>query len=579
MSSTFEVSSDQKNLTIGPFLGRTRIAYFSMEMAIRPEMHTYSGGLGVLAGDTARSGADLELPMVFVTLISRQGYLRQEFDAEGWQIEKPHPWRPETFATPLRAKVAIPINGRDVWVRPWLHILASALGHPVPILMLDTDLEENHPDDRQITDRLYGGDDAYRLKQEIILGIGGLRLLSALGFAGVSTYHMNEGHAALLALDLLRRYPRPADQVHEGEVKFDVGRVREMCIFTTHTPVEAGHDRFSYGLVGELLGHYLDFDQFKLLAGEHEMNMTVLALQLSGYVNGVAVRHAETTQRMFPGYRIRAVTNGVHLPTWAHPAFRDLFNKHFPSWGHEPEMLVQADQLSDDAIWGAHMTAKRELVDFVSAKTGVHMDPEKPIIGYARRMTSYKRPELLFTSLDALRRINGRHPFQIVLSGKAHPRDEPGKRHIQTIHRHIAELKGEIPVAFIPDYDLTVAKSLVPGIDVWLNTPVPPMEASGTSGMKAALNGGLNLSVLDGWWVEACIEGITGWSIGHDSHQGAAEASAGDLYDKLENLVLPLYYDDRKRWIAMMKAAISKITPYFNTQRMMRRYAAEAYVR
>jgi starch phosphorylase len=303
-------------------------------------MHTYSGGLGVLSGDTARSCADLELPIVFVTLISRQGYLRQEFDGDGRQIAHPDPWNPSEFATPLRAKVAIPIGDREVWVRPWLYVINSPLGHSIPVLLLDTDLEENHPDDRKITDRLYGGGDEYRLKQEIVLGICGLRVLSALGFDHIHSYHMNEGHAALLSLDLLRRYPRPDDQIRPGEVKYDVGRVRQMCIFTTHTPVEAGHDRFSYDLVGRLLGHYMDMEQIRLIAGHDNMNMTLIALMLTGYVNGVAARHAETTQRMFPGYRIRAVTNGVHLPTWAHPAFQELYNTYYPSWGYEPELLI-----------------------------------------------------------------------------------------------------------------------------------------------------------------------------------------------------------------------------------------------
>ena len=565
--------------TIGPFLGRTCIAYFSMEMALRTEMHTYSGGLGVLAGDTARSCADLELPMVFVTLVSRQGFLRQEFDGAGWQIDRPDPWRVEDFATELRAMVAVPIGGRNVWVKPWLHVMPSPLGRSVPVILLDTDIDQNHPDDRTITDRLYGGDVEYRLKQEIVLGIGGQRILSALGFANIRAHHLNEGHAALLALDLLRRYPLPADQVRDGELAYDVGRVRDMCIFTTHTPIEAGHDRFDYGLVQKLLPDFVDIGQLRLLAGDDSLNMTMLALKLSGYVNGVALRHAETTRQMFPGYRIRAVTNGVHLPTWAHPAFSELYTKHAASWAHEPEVLALADQIASAAVWDAHERAKRDLIDLVAARTELKLDPAKPIVGYARRMTSYKRPELLFTDLDALRRINERLPFQIVLAGKAHMHDEPGKHHIQNLHRHIAALRDVLPIAFVPDYDLDVAKALVSGVDVWLNTPVPPMEASGTSGMKAALNGVLNLSVLDGWWIEACVEGVTGWAIGHDGLLGAAEATAQDLYDKLGNTVLPLYYKDRDGWIRMMQSAICKIAPFFNTQRMMRRYAAEAYVR
>ncbi len=567
-----------RKFSIGPYLGRTRIAYFSMEIAIRPEMHTYSGGLGVLAGDTARSCADLELPVVFVTLISREGYLRQEIDAEGRQIEHSDPWEPKDHAVPLRAKVAIPIGDRDVWVRPWLHVLDAPLGYSIPILLLDTDLEENAPEDRRITDKLYGGGDEYRLKQEIVLGIAGLRLLSALGF-NCKVYHLNEGHAALLPLDLLRRYPRPADQVSENGIKYEVGRVREMCIFTTHTPVEAGHDRFPYPLVEELLGRYFEIDQFKRLAGRDEMNMTRLALQLTDYVNGVARRHAETTQRMFPGHRIRFVTNGIHLPTWVHPAFRSLYDRSYPSWGNEPELLVHADQLPPLSVWSAKIEAKRELIELVQRKTGVKMAVDVPTIGFARRMTSYKRPDLIFSDVQRLLKIYEKHPFQLVMSGKAHWRDEQGKSAIKGIGDHMAELHDKIPMAFVPGYDMAIAKTLVSGVDVWLNNPVPPMEASGTSGMKAALNGGLNLSVLDGWWVEACIEGVTGWAIGMDSDGGPAATSADDLYSKLADVVLPLYYEERDKWIWMMKEAISKIPSYFNTQRMMRRYAAEAYLR
>ena len=403
-----------ENRTIGPFLGRTRIAYLTMEIAIRSEMHTYSGGLGVLAGDTARSCADLDLPIVFVSLISRQGYLRQEIGADGAQIEHPDPWEPRDFATPLRAKVAVLIANREVWVRPWLYVIESPLSQRVPVLLLDTDLDENHPEDRRITDTLYGGDSAYRLKQEIVLGVCGVRMLAALGF-NVETYHLNEGHAALLPLDLLRRFPRPADQIKPGELHYDVGRVRENCIFTTHTPVEAGHDRFSYELVTELLGGYFDIEQFKLLAGEDSLNMTLLALKLCGYINGVALRHAETTQRMFPGYKIRAITNGIHPPTWIHPALRELFNRHFPSWGHEPELLAQVDQLPSERISYAHTAAKRDLLKLVESTTGQSLDLDKPIIGYARRMTAYKRPELLFSDLARLRHLARTHPFQVVI--------------------------------------------------------------------------------------------------------------------------------------------------------------------
>jgi starch phosphorylase len=570
--------------TVGPFLARTRIAYFSMEMALRPEMHTYSGGLGVLAGDTAKSCADLGLPVVFVTLVSRQGYLRQEIDADGNQVEHADPWEPTRFATPLRAKVAVLLEGREVWVRPWLHVLSSPIGSAVPVLLLDTDVDENSPEDRRLTDRLYGPGVDYRLKQEAVLGIGGLRVLQALGF-DVRTHHMNEGHAALLALDLLRRYPRQRDQVAAGAMNYRLTPVREACIFTTHTPVEAGHDRFDYGLFEHVLRGYVGTDQVRRIAGDDALNMTRLALNLSGFVNGVAMRHAETTTRMFPGYDIRAITNGVHLPTWAHPAIRALFDASFPSWAHEPEMMVRADQLPADKVWEAHLRAKSDLAAEVQRRTGVLLDPSLPTIGFARRMTAYKRPDLLFTDLERLRRINARHPFQVVLAGKAHPADGPGKALIRRLHEQIRELAPDGPrMVFVPNYETDFARHLVAGVDVWLNTPTPPLEASGTSGMKAALNGVLNLSVLDGWWLEACIEGVTGWAVGHDGdgrghHDGAAAASAEDLYAKLEQVVLPLYHHDRERWVWMMRQAISKIACYFNTQRMMRRYAAEAYIR
>jgi glycogen phosphorylase len=562
--------------SIDPFLSRRRIAYFSMEMALRPEMHTYSGGLGGLAGDTARSAADLDLPMVFVTLVSREGYLRQEVDGEGRQVDHPDPWDPAEWATPLGAMVAVPIEGRQVWVRPWLYVMTCPIGHSVPVLLLDTRLEQNAPEDRGITDRLYGGDNAWRLKQEVILGIGGEMLLQALGFE-IETWHMNEGHAALLTAALLRRYPR-ARRLATGDVlDYDDDRVRAACVFTTHTPVEAGHDHFPYDLVERQLDGLIPVSQLRLLGGEDRLNMTRLALNLSGFVNGVALRHAETTRQMFPGYTIRAVTNGVHVPTWTHPAMAALFQRIAPAWGHDPEELAIADTLLDADVRTAHDAAKADLIAEVRARTGVELRHDLPVIAFARRMTGYKRPDLIFVDLARLRAIHAARPFQLVMAGKAHPKDDGGKALIQHVHRVMGELRGEVQIAFPPGYDMALAKVMVAGADVWLNTPLPPMEASGTSGMKAAVNGGLNLSVLDGWWIEACIDGVTGWAVGGDDRRH--EDDAQDLYDKLERVVLPLWYDDPDRWTWMMKQAISKIAPRFNSQRMMRRYASEAYLR
>ena len=562
--------------SIDVFVPRTHIAYFSMEIAVRPEMHSYAGGLGILAGDTARSCADLEIPTVFVTLLSRAGYFRQVLDANGRQTEQPDWWQPEQWCTALDAIIGVQIEKKPVWIRPWLYVHTCPHGHQIPILFLDTDLEQNDAEDRALTHYLYGGDEVYRLKQEIILGIGGIRLLRALGF-DLHTYHLNEGHAALLTLDLLNRWwIPPADRV-VGQLPYDITEVRERCVFTTHTPVEAGHDRFSYDLFERLMPNFVDLAALKRFAGNDRLNMTRLALSLAGYVNGVARRHAETTEHMFPGYRIHAVTNGVHVGTWTHPAFTELYTKTWPQWQHEPEVLVRALQLPEDDVWHCHESAKADLIRQVKETTGKTFDAHTLTLGFARRMTGYKRPLLLFEDLDRLVGIAEKHPIQVVLAGKSHPRDSDGKEAIRRIHEIVRQLQGKIACAFLPDYDMKIAKALVSGADVWLNTPLPPLEASGTSGMKAALNGVLNLSVLDGWWIEACIDGVTGWSIGQDGDGAKHHAAA--LYERLDRVVLPLFYEDPARWRWMMKQAIGNIAYYFNSQRMMRRYAAEAYLR
>lgn len=553
---------------VTPYLRTTRIAYLTMEIGIRPEMHTYSGGLGILAGDAARSAADLGLPMVFVTLASRSGYLCQELDAAGGQIDHPDPWDPAAYTQPLDTMVAVLIEGRTVWIRPWLYELTSPLGRKVPVILLDTDVAQNDPVDRKITDRLYGGEEIDRIKQEVVLGIGGEHVLRALGFS-ITTYHLNEGHASFLPLSLLLRQPGDGARLDA---------IREQCVFTTHTPVEAGHDRFDYGNVRRVLGDLVDFDQLKKLAGPDRLNMTYLALNLSGYVNGVARRHARTAQHMFPGYQVRDITNGAHVPTWMHPAIAALLQERIPHWAREMLSLLKADELADKALWRAHQQAKAELIAEVGRITGTRLQADVPLLGFARRMTGYKRADLLFQDIARLRAINAKQPFQIVMAGKAHPRDQGGKDLIRAVHAHMREAKP-LAAAFLPNYDMALAAKLVAGVDVWLNTPLPPLEASGTSGMKAAFNGVLNLSVLDGWWVEGWDEGVTGWAIGKDEDPPDAGSHAADLYRKLETIVLPLYYSDRARWIWMMKQAIAKIGSVFNSQRMMRRYTTEAYVR
>jgi glycogen phosphorylase len=560
------------------FLREPRVAYFSMEIALRSEIPTYAGGLGVLAGDTLRSAADLSLPLVAVTLVSRAGYFHQQIDPEGRQVECAAPWDPPHWAQLLDAKVLVRIQERGVWVGAWLYVVESHLGGRAPVILLDTDLAENAPADREITHYLYGGDDSYRLKQEMVLGLGGVRVLRALGFE-ISAYHMNEGHAALLGLELLRRYTYQSSELQAGESPYDLPRVRKLCRFTTHTPVEAGHDRFPYELVERLFSNGpstvattapVDLDELRQLAGAESLNMTRLALSLSDFVNGVAKRHAEVSSRMYPGYQVRAITNGVHPYTWTAASFRELYDRYAAGWCHEPELLSRADSIPDREILEAHARAKQALIQRVRELTGVALNPGAATLGFARRMTAYKRPELLFEDLEPLRAIARQHPFQIVLAGKAHPHDEEGKRLIARLHQHARELNGTIAVVYLPDYDMSLAQLLVSGSDVWLNTPLPPQEASGTSGMKAAFNGVPSLSVLDGWWIEGCIENVTGWSVD----------GASTLYDRLAHTVLPLFRDVAAGgWVRIMKGAISKNAAYFNSHRMMRRYATEAYLR
>jgi starch phosphorylase len=561
---------------IHEFTHQPRIAYFSMEIALRSEIPTYSGGLGILAGDTVRSAADLDLPLVAVSLVSRAGYFRQEINQNGRQIEHPDFWEPQRWATPLKAKVAVTMEGRMVWVGGWLYILEGHMGGKEPVILLDTDLDENRPDDREITHRLYGGDEAYRLKQEVVLGIGGVRMLQALGFS-VRQYHMNEGHSALLGLELLRWHAHPSEELRPGESPYDMLSVRKLCNFTTHTPVEAGHDKFSYELVQKILGDYMDRTTLASLGCSDQLNMTRLALNLSEYVNGVAKRHAEVSSHLYPGYQVNAITNGVHPYTWTAPGFIKLYDTYLPGWCHEPGSLVRADRIPDEAIWEAHVQAKKSLIEKVKALSGASLSEEFPILGFARRMTAYKRPDLLFSDPERLKTIARQQPFQLVLAGKAHPRDEGGKRLIEALHGHMGRLNEVIPIVYLPNYNMDLALALVSGVDVWLNTPLPPQEASGTSGMKAAFNGVPHLSVLDGWWIEGCIEGVTGWAIG-DSQIASSGNDAGSLYTKLEQVVLPLYHKNRAGWISTMKNTICKNASFFNSLRMMRRYVTEAYM-
>ncbi len=551
------------------FLRGKKIAYFSMEIGLDNDIHTYSGGLGVLAGDVIKSSADLKIPLVGVTLVSKKGYLKQEL-SDGKQIDLNDDWIPSTKMNELPNQVELKIQNRTVKVKAWLYDYQSPSGGLVSVLFLDTDVDGNSPEDREITSYLYGGDREYRLKQEIVLGIGGVKILEATGFK-LGKYHMNEGHSSLLTLELLTQNGKELDAV------------RDLCIFTTHTPVEAGHDKFSYNIFQNLLGDIIPIDTLKRLAGDDELNMTRLALNTSKYVNGVAKRHKEFSLTLFPGYNISAITNGVHSFTWTCECFRRLYDKYLPGWANEPELLVRVDSIPDEEIWRAHMEAKAKLIRYIRERSGVQFDPDVLTLGFARRFTGYKRATLLFSNLTRLEEINRVGKIQVVFAGKAHPRDWMGKRLIEEIHEMKEHLKDSIKIVYLENYDLQMAAKLTSGVDVWLNTPIPPFEASGTSGMKAAHNGVINFSVLDGWWVEGCIEGVTGWAIGPSPKENLEEPERRhreitQLYDKLEYLIIPTFYKNRDDWIRFMENSIGKVAYYFNSHRMMRRYATEAYL-
>lgn len=560
------------------FIKEPKIAYFSMEIGIRSDMPTYSGGLGVLAGDTIKSAADLKLPLVAVTLLTRKGYFRQELDAYGRQTELPDEFDPNRFMAPLDERITVNIEGREVLIGSWIYLVESATGGKVPIIFLDSDIPENAPQDRDITFYLYGGDNAYRLKQEIVLGIGGTRMLEELGFQ-IKKYHMNEGHSSLLLLELLKRYKKDIEEVWDENLVWDVEKVRSLCVFTTHTPVAAGHDKFPYDMVQQIMGEVIPLGTIKEFAGQDYLNLTLLALNLSNYINGVAKKHGQVSKGMFPGYVINAITNGVHSFTWTCDSFKRLYDKYLPGWANEPEIFVRVGRIPDDELWEAHMEAKRQLIDYINRETQAGMNYDTFTIGFARRATAYKRADLLFTDMDRLARMaEGR--LQVVYAGKAHPRDESGKRLIQHIFEVKERLKGKIRIVFLKNYTMDIALKLTSGVDVWLNTPLRPLEASGTSGMKATHNGVPNFSVLDGWWIEGHIEGYTGWAIGPSSDVPAdPERDADDLYYKLENVILPAFYNDKPMWIRIMQNAIGKNAYYFNSHRMMRRYVTEAYIR
>lgn len=556
---------------------KIRIAYFSMEIAASAEFPTYAGGLGILAGDTLRSAADLGVPMVAVSLLHRKGYFRQRLDGQGQQREEAQEWEPERVLEPVEPVVSVELAGRPVKVRAWRHSITGATGDRVPVYFLDTNLPENSPWERTLTDFLYGGDQTYRICQEALLGIAGTRLLRALGHDEIERFHMNEGHSALLAVALLQER-LGTTKLAEAHSE-DLEAVRSKCVFTTHTPVPAAFDQFPLDLAARVLG-----SEVVAILGKTKccppdtLNMTYLALRCSRYINGVAMRHGELSQNMFPNYPIHSITNGVHAATWTCSAFQELFDRHIPEWRHDNLYLRYAIGIDLREIQEAHRKAKAELLREIQAATGVNLSESVATLGFARRAAEYKRADLVFADLNRLRSIRQKAgPFQIVFGGKAHPQDEPGKAVIRRVFEAASALRDSIPVVYIPDYDIRWARLFTSGVDLWLNTPHRPLEASGTSGMKAAFNGVPSLSVRDGWWVEGHFEGVTGWSIGYDEDPEEHAVELASLYEKLERIILPMFYSEPQTYAQIMRSAIAVNGSFFNTQRMVSQYLLNAY--
>jgi starch phosphorylase len=557
-----------------------KIAYFSMEIGIDPEIPTYAGGLGILAGDTIRSAADLKVPMAAITLVHRKGYFFQRFDASGRQREEPANWIIDDFMTDTEIRARVTLEGREVHIRAWKYEVTGSSGFVIPVYFLDTDLPENSSWDRTVTHFLYGGDSLYRLCQEVVLGIGGVRILRALGHKNLQRFHMNEGHSSLLTLELLQE--RLNQEGRTENEPADMEAVRKQCVFTTHTPVPAGHDQFPLDLVNRVLENREACCITDSICHEGRLNMTFLALTFSHYINGVAKKHGEISRHLFASYDVDSITNGVRPQSWVSESFAKLFDLHIPGWRQDNFSLRYALSIPDEEIWLAHQRSKRLLIDYANREVNAGFDKDFLTIGFARRAALYKRADLVFEDVERLKRIaRDGGKFQIVFAGKAHPQNQDGIELIQRIIQSKDTLKDEIPIAYLPNYDMKLGRLMTAGVDVWLNTPLPPMEASGTSGMKAALNGVPSLSVMDGWWIEGCIEGVTGWAIRADGHtpqeSGDRAKDADSLYTKLEQAILPLFYTNRSRYIEIMRHAIALNGSFFNTQRMIQQYVLKAY--
>lgn len=591
-----------------PHLAGCTLAYFSAEFGLHESLPIYSGGLGVLSGDHAKEASDLGLPLIGIGFLYPQGYFTQRINADGWQ-EALYEKLNFAVAPALAAKksdgndasdavIEVELPGRSVYAKVW----RIQVGR-VPLFLMDTDIALNAPPDRELAARLYGGDHEMRIAQEIVLGIGGVRALRALGYRP-SVWHLNEGHSAFSVLERVR------ELVQAGK-SFDEARaaVRATTLFTTHTPVSAGNDVFGFDLIEKYFSSFwgalrLNREQFFDLARQDSMfSMSVLALKFSGAANGVSARHGQVARKMWHflwpdraenDVPIGAITNGVHTSTWLAPEYQSLFDEFFPrDWRDrmdEPALWDAIEKIPDEKLWATHCALKHHLIDFVNRRAITHaLNPDALTLGFARRFATYKRAALMFRDVERLKRILNAadRPVQILFSGKAHPADDPGKEFIRQVVQMSKTPGLEGCIVFVEDYDLCIARHLVQGVDLWLNMPRRPLEASGTSGQKASLNGVPNFSVLDGWWREGYIENVNGWAIGADGiwEDAAAQdaADAESFYSILENEIVPQFYVREadgipRAWVRKMKDALKTIAPKFSTRRMVKEYVAKYYV-
>jgi len=560
-------------MEIDELIEDTKVAYISMEIGLDSNIPTYSGGLGVLSGDTVRSAADLEIPAVGICLCYSSGYFYQLFNEKGEQKEKEIEWSFFYEFDKVDKPIKMMLEDKEIKVSAWSYRVIGQSGHVIPVYLLTTEVEGNADWMQKLTGSLYDSTSRWnRIAQEMILGIGGVRLLDSLGYNNIETYHINEGHGAFSTVELYNKFDE------------DVEKVREKTVFTTHTPVPAGHDRFNYDLVKKVFGDRYPSEIKKLGDDNGELNMTVLAMNLSRYVNAVSKMHGVVTNEMFPNRNIDYITNGVHLPFWVSKPIREIFDRKWPNWKANPKVLQNAIEIDDLDLFDAHIENKFNLISYQKGHSWNLLDEEVITIGFARRFATYKRAILIFHDLDRLGKIC-KGNIQFIFAGKAHPKDQGGKDYIKKIFeagKYLYDNYG-VKVVLMENYNMDLAHMLVSGVDVWLNTPERYREASGTSGMKAALNGVLNLSVLDGWWIEGFAKNTTaGWGIGKmpgeykdDEKLNDWERDANEIYEIFEQELIPTYMN-HDEWLFKCKNAIA-LAAYFNTHRMVEEYAEKAY--